>query len=126
MADSSFVTDRQFMTATSAAASQYRSSVLTLHAGAKSVGLGALTIIRLKCAFRHGLLFVSTARKTTGVGALSLEISISSIAGGEQVVLPAGAIVSNEVRTTSFALSNLAEGCANRTHQQPQEAARRF
>jgi hypothetical protein len=73
VADSSFVTDRQFMTAPSPAASEHGPSILALHAGAKSVGFGALTIIRLKCAFRHGLLFVSTARKTAGVGALSLE-----------------------------------------------------
>src|SRR5438045_2671245 len=69
VADSSFVTDRQFMAAPRAATGEHRSSILALHAGAKSVSLGALAIIRLKCAFRHGLFFVSTARKTAGVGA---------------------------------------------------------
>jgi hypothetical protein len=36
------------------------------------VGLGSLAIIRLKCAFRHGLFLLSTARKTTRVGALRI------------------------------------------------------
>ncbi len=52
-ADSSFVRDRQFMAATGAAARQHGTAVFSFHARAKPVFLGAFTIVRLKCAFRH-------------------------------------------------------------------------
>jgi hypothetical protein len=46
--------DRQFVAAAGAAAGKNGAAVLGFHPGAKSVRLGAMAIIRLKSAFRHG------------------------------------------------------------------------
>ena len=70
--DGSFIADRQFVAATSPAAREHGAAILGFHARAESMCLGALAIIRLKCAFRHGLFLLSTARKTTRVGALRI------------------------------------------------------
>jgi hypothetical protein len=53
--DSSFVADRQFMSAPSAAARQHGAAILRFHPGPESMSLRALAIIGLKCTFRHGL-----------------------------------------------------------------------
>jgi hypothetical protein len=46
-------TDGEFFSASGPAARKHRAAILGLHAGAKSVRLRAVTIIRLKGAFRH-------------------------------------------------------------------------
>jgi hypothetical protein len=46
-------TDSQFLAAPRPAARKHRAAVLGLHAGAESVSLRTVTIIRLKGAFRH-------------------------------------------------------------------------
>ncbi len=46
-------TDSEFLAASRAAARQHRAAVLGLHAGAESMSLRTVTIIRLKGAFRH-------------------------------------------------------------------------
>lgn len=46
-------TDGEFFPAPGPAARKHRATILGLHAGAKSVRLRAVTIIRLKGAFRH-------------------------------------------------------------------------
>ena len=51
--DSSLVADSQFMAAARAAAAEHGAPVLGLHALTEPVYFGALTIVRLKCAFRH-------------------------------------------------------------------------
>jgi hypothetical protein len=51
--DGSLVTDCQLVATASAAAAQHRASVHGLHTRPETVGLGALSIVRLKCAFRH-------------------------------------------------------------------------
>jgi hypothetical protein len=45
--------DSEFLAAPRPAARQHRATVLGLHAGAESVSLRTVTIIRLKSAFRH-------------------------------------------------------------------------
>ena len=45
--------DGQFLAAARAAAGQNGAAVLGLHTGAEPVGLGAVTVIRLKSTFRH-------------------------------------------------------------------------
>ena len=62
--DGSFIADRQFVAATSPAAREHGAAILGLHARAKPVLLGALTIIRLKRTFRH--LFPGKIQYTTG------------------------------------------------------------
>src|SRR5581483_7596571 len=47
-------TDREFMASASAAPGENGPAVLGFHSGAKSVRFGAVAIIRLKGAFRHG------------------------------------------------------------------------
>ena len=47
------VADGKFMTSTGAAAADYSASIGSLHAGPKTVGLRALTVIRLESTFRH-------------------------------------------------------------------------
>ena len=59
--DSSFVADRQFVAAASAAARQHGPAILRFHPGPESVSLRALAIIGLKCTFRHWL---SSSRTT--------------------------------------------------------------
>ena len=48
-----FGADSEFLAAPRAAARKHRAAVLGLHAGAESVSLRTVTIIRLKGAFRH-------------------------------------------------------------------------
>jgi hypothetical protein len=62
-ANGSFITYRQLVTAPGAPACQHRPSIFALHAFAKTMGLRALAIIRLKCTFRH--LVVSFQTRTT-------------------------------------------------------------
>jgi hypothetical protein len=52
-ADSAFVTYRQLMTPLGTTASQHGTTVGGLHANAKAVSLGAMTIIRLERTFWH-------------------------------------------------------------------------
>jgi len=54
-ANGSLVADRELVTAPGAAPRQHGPAILGFHALAEPMGLGALTIIRLKCAFRHVL-----------------------------------------------------------------------
>lgn len=51
--DGAFVTDRQLPTATGPAAGQDGAAILGRHTCAKTVGLGAVTVIWLKCTLRH-------------------------------------------------------------------------
>jgi|SRR5271154_7487658 len=51
--DGSFIAHGQLVAAASPAPRQHRSAVLALHSGAKSVRLGALTIVRLKRSLGH-------------------------------------------------------------------------
>ena len=51
--DGSFVADRQLVAAARAAPRQHRPAILGFHALAEPVRFGALSIVRLKCAFRH-------------------------------------------------------------------------
>ena len=60
--DSSFVADREFMTAPGAAAREHGAAILGFHPGPESVGFRALAIIRLKCTFRHWLSSWRTTR----------------------------------------------------------------
>jgi len=62
--DGSLVANRQRMTPFGAAAAQDGLSIFALHTGAKSVGLGALAIVRLKCAFWHCCLLGAGYRPT--------------------------------------------------------------
>ncbi len=49
----SLVADGKFMTSTGAAAGEHGAAIGGLHAGPKTVGLRALTVIRLESTFRH-------------------------------------------------------------------------
>ena len=49
----SFIADRQLVAAPGAASGEHSPSILGLHALTKPVFLGALSIVRLKCTFRH-------------------------------------------------------------------------
>jgi hypothetical protein len=73
VANGLFVTNRELVASACAAARQNGAAVLSTHPFAKSVGLGALAIIRLKCAFRHDcfrLASVGVAPNAVGGGAL--------------------------------------------------------
>jgi len=67
VANGLLVTDGQLVTAAGPAARQHGPAVFGLHALAKSVRFGALTIIRLKCPFRH--IGLRTARNAHSEGA---------------------------------------------------------
>jgi hypothetical protein len=54
LADGALIAYRQFVAAFRASPRQYRAAIGALHARAKTVGLGALSIVRLKCTFGHG------------------------------------------------------------------------
>jgi hypothetical protein len=54
LADGTLIAYRQFVAAFRASPRQYRAAIGALHARAKTVGLGALSIVRLKCTFGHG------------------------------------------------------------------------
>ena len=59
--------DRELLASARAAAGQHRPSVFRFHAGAESVGFGAVAIIRLKGAFRHG---DSSIHYSSGIGSV--------------------------------------------------------
>jgi len=64
--DGAFVTDRQLPTAPSPAAGQDVTAILRLHTRTKPVGLGAVTVIRLKCTLRHySFLFLGVRHSLT-------------------------------------------------------------
>ena len=67
VADGLLVADGQLVTAAGSAAREHGASVFGLHALAKSVRFGALTIVRLKCPFRH--IGLRTARNAHSEGA---------------------------------------------------------
>ena len=46
-------TDRKFLAATGAAASENSTAILGFHTGTEAMSLGAVAIIRLKSTFRH-------------------------------------------------------------------------
>jgi hypothetical protein len=54
LADGTLVAYREFVAALGAAAGQHLAAIGALHAGAKTMGFGALSIVRLKCTFGHG------------------------------------------------------------------------
>ena len=66
VADGSLVAHGQLVTAAGPAARQYGPPVFRLHAFAKSVRLGALAIVGLKCPFRHILVLVARAQRPLG------------------------------------------------------------
>jgi hypothetical protein len=49
----SLVADRELVASTGAAARENGAAIGSLHAGPKTVGLRALTVIRLESTFRH-------------------------------------------------------------------------
>ena len=65
--DGSFVTDRQFVASAGPPARQHRASVLGFHSRPEAVSLGALSIVRLKCAFGHVVESKPAERSAYGV-----------------------------------------------------------
>jgi hypothetical protein len=53
-ADGTLIAYRQFVAALRASPRQHFAAIRAFHASAKTMGLGALSIVRLKCTFGHG------------------------------------------------------------------------
>ncbi len=75
VSDGSFVADRQLVAAASAPPGEHRPAILALHARAKTMRLGALAVVRLKCSLWHCFCWRASAP------GLLIEVDAFSIAG---------------------------------------------